>query len=116
MLLTKSNNFFYFSSFYFVLQTLGVFDSLEKKYLQNIIFSIFADPENEMDAVEVYTFSFTYTENNKIKMEFSTSHVDTPLATETTTNTLSSSSMSYDSNAQTMKFFFVNVLKKKAVD
>lgn len=61
-----------------------MYDALEKKYLQNIIFSIYLDQTNELDAVEIYTFSFSYTENNKVKMDFASSHSDNNKTSNTT--------------------------------
>lgn len=37
--------------------------------MQNIIFSIFSSPENELDSFEVYTFSFSYTSDNQVQMD-----------------------------------------------
>lgn len=53
----------------YFLQDTGIDDALNKRYLQNIIFSIFADPENPTENFEMYIFSFSYSKN-KVVMGF----------------------------------------------
>lgn len=48
-----------------MLQELGVYDALEKRYLSSLILAIYLDKEQPSNVVETYTFNFTYAKDEK---------------------------------------------------
>ena len=47
----------------------GAFEAIEKRYLKELIFIIYMNPENTNDVHEMYTFRFGYTEGDRMECQ-----------------------------------------------
>ncbi|KAG8864961.1 DNA binding protein [Tulasnella sp. 330] len=58
----------------------GIFDAIEKEYLQSFVFAIYLDPNDPNNVVETYTFSFSYIQLSGSAVTVPVMNLDTQLS------------------------------------